>query len=97
MSVSKREKIILSIVKEVEEGNKNIMATDYDIDCDMFWEISEIIRDMNLIKNISFSMGTKVDYRASSITMDGINYLKNNSVLMKAYKGLKFIREWLPL
>ena len=97
MSVSKRDKIILSIVKEVEEGNKNIQAQDFGIDMDMFWEISEVIKDMGLVKNISFSLGKKIDYNISSITAEGMKYLKENSALMKTYRGLKSIREWLPM
>ncbi|ACL77272.1 YjcQ family protein [Ruminiclostridium cellulolyticum] len=97
MSISKREKIIYSILKEVESGNKNLTHEDYDIEFDLFWDISIMIRDAGLLKGVRFTLDPRVAFENSQITFEGLNYLKSNSALSKTYKGLKAIREWLPL
>jgi hypothetical protein len=77
-----REKIIYNIVKDIESGNRNITHNTYKIDEDMFHKIATNIKEMNLIRNIIITSVTKVSFANSSITADGVKYLKKNSIEM---------------
>jgi hypothetical protein len=46
----------------------------------MFHKIATTIEEMNLLRNIIITSGTKVSFANSSITADGIKYLKKKSI-----------------
>lgn len=97
-----RDKIIYSILKELENGNEPT-ANDYEITLEQFGDIVEQIVDSNLIKNaqvIRAGIGNKVKMvflKHAKITDEGYRYLRENSVWAKTYKGLKEFREWIKL
>ena len=60
------------------------------------------VMDEGLIKNASISRGgignkaQAVFLNNARVTLKGLDYLQDNSALVKTYKGLKEIRDWLP-
>lgn len=94
-------KIVVSVLKEISEGN-HPKAQDYGVENERYWEILDAMQDDGLIKNVRFSrggQGNKVLMAFADdavITIKGMEYLNSNSILVKTYKGLKEVREWLP-
>lgn len=98
--VNDQFKIIFSIVKEISEGNIP-HATDYGIPDDKFVDLLEIAQDAHLIKNVKvLRSGNGSVYSLmidrAKVTFEGLQYLHENSSLMKTYKGLKEVKEWIP-
>lgn len=57
--------------------------------------------DDGLLKNAKITHDAQkrvltASIKDATITIRGMEYLHNNSTLMKTYKGLKEVREWLP-
>ncbi len=93
-------KIVVSILKELSEGN-NPNAQDYGIEKETFLNILKAAQDEKLVENISFRFGKGQRIIAAvtdnaRITIHGMEYLNDHSALMKTYKGIKEVREWLP-
>lgn len=93
-------KIVISILKELSEGCIP-KAEDYGIEKDMYYNILDAMQDERLIKNVRFTRGANQKVimafeEDACITIQGMEYLNANSALMKTYKGLKEVREWLP-
>lgn len=101
MASKDKLKIMLSFMRELNDGNIP-NAADYDLDLDEFAVIIEACQDAGYIKGASIQragMGNKVAIMwldQAKLTVKGMEYLHENSAAMKAYKGLKEIREWLP-
>jgi hypothetical protein len=97
-----RKKLIYSILKELEQGNvpKRI---DYGLEQELWGDIADLIHDKDYAKNIIVTRGgighkvQGVQYSSAKITIDGIDYLEANSLLAKAYKGVKELRDWIKL
>lgn len=96
------KKILYSFLKEMKTGNK-VDYTNYDITQEEFATIVEYAIQENYIKNAGVSRGG-IDNSVKSIrlfnarlTFEGEDYLHENRALAKGYKGLKEVREWLPL
>lgn len=93
-------KVVMSILKEISDGNIP-KANDYGIEEETFYNILDAMQDDGLVKNIQLPRGANKKAVAAftenaAITIKGMEYLNDNSALMKTYKGLKEIREWLP-
>lgn len=90
-------KIVLSILKEISDGeiptNEN-----YDLTHQQFADIVNGMQDEGYIKNVidasSFDGGA-VLLDGTRITLKGIEYLESQSGIMKFYKGLKEVRDWI--
>lgn len=101
--MSQRRKIIYSVLKEIENGDGKPSWTDYGVEKEYFAQVVEMMQDEGLIKDASVlraGIGNKAQaiiLKGSQITMKGLDYLEENSALAKTYKGLKKVREWLPL
>lgn len=94
-------KIVVSILRELSDGNPFPKATDYDMDNNAYYAILEAMQDDNLVKNIRFQHDSTGKVIAAfpgsaTVTIKGMEYLNENSALAKTYKGLKEVREWLP-
>ena len=95
-------KIVVSLLREITDGNVP-KADDYGITNTQYWDILDAMQDEGLIKDIKFTRGGRgnpiigVFAESVKVTIKGMEYLNNNSALAKTYKGLKEIREWLPL
>ena len=91
-------KIVVSILKEVSEDNTPT-SDDYGITEEKYFDIIQAMQDDGLIKGVNLlSAGNRIIANRSNIkiTVRGMEYLHQNSTLMKTYKGLKEVREWLP-
>lgn len=93
-------KIMLSFMRELNDGNI-AKPEDYEIDKNEFYDIVDACQDEGLIKGVNFSKGKGnrilIAYLENAkLTVKGMEYLHENSGLMKTYKGLKELREWLP-
>lgn len=100
MAAANRLKIMLSIMRELNDGN-NVTASNYGIDTDTFCQIIESCQDKGYIAGavIQRAWGGKVVYHSltnARLTVDGMEYLLEKSPLMQGYRGLKEFREWLP-
>ena len=103
MNSKLREKIILSYLKEVSEGNKPHFSdyiNAFEISKEDYFECIEWAINEGLVNNITFSSSGSRKYTIfddnASVTRKGEEYLVDNSSIMKTYRGLKEIREWLP-
>lgn len=101
MNANKMKKIIYSILKEITEGDKVPLHSDYEITHDEFlqivrlmcnegylnkkWVIFDILGNVSIIKQLDL------------VTMKGIEFLEENNKWNKLYKGLKEFRDFLPL
>lgn len=98
-----KKKIIYSILKELNDDNTQLKSETYNISSEEFGSLLEMMQDENLIKDTIITragQGNKVIFihlANTKIKLRGIDYLETNSSLAKTYKGLKEIREWLPL
>ena len=94
-------KVMLSFMREINDGNIP-NAQDYEIDNHALWDIIDAAQDEGLIKGAIFSRGGQSNNilmcftDGIKLTVKGMEYLNANSAAMKAYKGLKELREWLP-
>lgn len=95
-----RLKLMLSFLREISDGNIPA-ATDYGISEQEFGNIIEAAQDGGLIKGAGFGRDIYEKVQISfldsvRLTKQGMEYLHENSALMKTYKGLKELRDWLP-
>lgn len=99
VKVNDQFKIIFSIVKEISEDNIP-HASDYGISNEKFVDLVEIAQEANLIKNVKvLRTGNGVHsliIDKAKVTFGGLQYLHDNSPLMRTYKGLKEVKEWIP-
>lgn len=94
-------KVMLSFMRELNDDNIP-NASDYDITNKEYWDIIEACQDAGYIKGVSFTKGGRGNpilgcfLDGVKLTVPGLEYLHKNSAVMKTYKGLKEIREWIP-
>lgn len=94
-------KVMLSFMREVNDGNIP-SASDYDISNEEYWKIIDACQDEGLIKGVHFSRGGQGNHilmaflEGVTLTVKGLEYLDEHSVAMRAYKGLKELRDWIP-
>ena len=93
-------KVMLSFMREINDGNIPAYS-DYDMEKSEYYDIIEACQDEGLIKNARIKQDAQgknlmIFLEDVKLTVKGMEYLNNNSDAMKAYKGLKEIREWLP-
>ncbi|KPB06318.1 YjcQ family protein [Bacillus sp. CHD6a] len=93
-----RKKLIYSILKEIEKGNEP-KREDYGLEFEQWGELAELIRDCGFVRNLGVMYANDVVYIVSfssaKITIQGLDYLEENSVFARTYKGLKEVRDWL--
>ncbi len=94
-------KVMLSFMREVNDGNIPD-ASEYELENWAYWDIIEACQEEGLIKDAvfvhadGFDHPIAVELKGVKLTVRGMEYLDEHSSAMKAYKGLKEIREWLP-
>lgn len=90
-------------MKELETGNFEPKATDYEISEAEFGDVVDMMENDGLIKGSAVTRGGRgneakvVFLNTVKVTIKGLDYLEENSKWAKTYKGLKEIRDWLPL
>lgn len=94
------DKIIYSILTEIKNDGHEPTAADYEISNKEFGKIARIINNRDYLTNLTVA-GTSeypvVWMKDCLITEKGEQFLKEHNIWQKAYKGLKEIRDWLPL
>lgn len=96
-------KVIFSLLKEIKENKSEPKVGDYGLETAEFGDIVDMMLDEKLITGASVSRGGRgnvalvVFLNGSKITIKGLEYLEENSAWAKTYKGLKEVRDWLPL
>ncbi len=93
-------KVMLSFMRELNDGNIPAYS-DYGLEKGEFYDIVDACQDEGLIKGARFSRGKGNEIliaflENTKLTVKGMEYLDEHSVAMKAYKGLKEVRDWLP-
>lgn len=98
-----REKLLYALLKELNDNN-NISAELLGIDKEQFYQILDLAYTSKFInklpKPVRGGVRSEIYYFLEddiNITLKGINYLKDNSIIGKTYRGLKEIKEWLKL
>lgn len=100
MASKDKLKIMLSFMREINDGNIP-NAEDYDLERGEYFDIIDACQDAGYIKGARISRGKgnkilMIFLEDTKLTVKGMEYLHDNSKLMKTYKGLKEIRNWLP-
>lgn len=96
------KKVLYSVLKELKAGNK-VNEETYEITKEEFGVVIEHALEEGYLKNALVNrngQGNKVFFISlndARVSFEGEVYLDENSLLAKGYKGLKEIREWLPL
>ena len=96
-----KQKIMLSILKEINDFNLPT-EMDYGIDIVQFYKICKSLESEGFLRGVA-DMKEYIDgshefsIESIEITISGIKYINENTMLYKGYKGLKEIRDWLPL
>ncbi|MGF7431080.1 YjcQ family protein [Thermoanaerobacterium thermosaccharolyticum] len=98
-----QEKILYSLLIEIRDKQNFPTYKDYDISKDEFGHIVEMALEEGYINNAKVLRGgignhvhaVLLDY--AQITLKGLNYIKENNILAKTYKGLKEIKDWIRL
>lgn len=86
-------KVMLSFMREINDGNIPKSA-DYDLSNEDLWDIVEACQDEGLIKGATHA-GAILFLERTKLTVKGLEYLHDHSTVMKTYKGLKELRDWL--
>ena len=71
------------------------MTKDFPVCQEMFNETLAMMLDEGLIKGATHA-GPIIFLDSAKLTVKGLEYLHENSAVMKTYKGLKELRDWLP-
>jgi hypothetical protein len=90
------KKVRLAILKELDNGNRNITHLDFQINEDQFEKICNFLEKEELVDGIDYYWQPRVDFSNAHLTIKGEKYLSENSTFMKTYKGIKEFRDWLP-
>ena len=95
-----KEKIMLSILREISENNIPT-EQDYELSIRDFYKICRSLENEEYLSDLpqltEYINGVcDFSLEDAEITLKGIEYVKNNKLLFKGYKGLKEIRYWLP-
>lgn len=76
--IKETKKIIYSILSEINKGEVEPTAKDYDLEVNDFGNILEMIQDKNVIKGFYSSKSDKhhvVFLKNAKITLDGLGYI----------------------
>ncbi|MEF7566392.1 YjcQ family protein [Bacillus infantis] len=90
-----RKKIMYSILKEIEKGEQEPKASDFEIEDKKFYEICKILKDGEYLNNVALGAAYLVWLNSATLTEKGYDFLDENSPLSRTYKGLKEVRDWL--
>ena len=71
------------------------MTKDFPVCQEMFNETLAMMLDEGLIKGATHA-GPILFLDSTKLTVKGLEYIHENSAVMKTYKGLKELRDWLP-
>ena len=87
-------KVMLSFMREINDGNIPKSA-DYGLSNEALWDIVKACHAAGLIKGATHA-GPNLFLDTTQLAVKGLQYLHEHSAVMKTYKGLKELRDWLP-
>lgn len=92
-------KVAFSILHELSEENIPNFE-DYGLSEKQFAHIILDLQEKRYIKGAipiqDLSGYEGCNLSRAYVTLDGLQFLHDNSALMKTYKGLKEVRDWIP-
>lgn len=99
-----KRKLIYSILKEIESGNKPSYLDYKDaVTLEEFGSVVEMMGNAKLISSYTVVRGGKehsvlfVNLNPTKLEMPGLSYLEENSAWSKLYGGLKEAVSWIKL
>ena len=100
MKETNKKAIIYALLREINEGNKTFKADDFDISESVFSDtvkamIKALVEDV--ICNDDVYDKSNIDFSSAYITLEGMNFLEENSRWRKTYNGLKEFKSWIPM
>lgn len=96
VSVNK-ERVRLAILKELYNGNNAFKHVDLGIEPKALNDAVEFLQDEGYSDGAEVYLTGNYDISNAMIIEKGEDYLEDNSLLMKAYKGLKGARDWIKI
>lgn len=98
---------ILSYLKYCYENGEDpdvnvLQASTFNISQKQFFHTLQMLKEDGYVKGISFQSyydrsQAIIGLDQVRITSDGLQYLAENSMMKKAYKVFKEVRDWLPI
>lgn len=89
-----RKKLLYAFLKEIEEGNGDISHSDFELTEEQFHEISSLATNEGLVTSVQW-YDDQPHFHLARISLKGLDFLQENSLVGKAYKGLKEITTFL--
>lgn len=92
----KKNKLRYAILKEIDKGNKKLKSEDFKIDEETFYEAINFLVRENYLKGIPYGSNIPMIFTGTAyLTEKGEDYLEENKILSKTYKGLKEILSFI--
>lgn len=93
-----KKKLRYAILKEIDNGNKGLTEKELQVDADSFDEAVRFLDREGYLKGIRYAddrpwLSEGITY----LTEKGEDYLSENNILAKTYKGLKEIKSWFEI
>ncbi|MDP0506858.1 MAG: YjcQ family protein [Fusobacterium sp. JB019] len=93
---------IIDLSRDKEDFNfdKEFDLEKLEIDEKRFEDILETLNENGYIKGIKISRSingaSTISISSPRLTLDGMEYLEENTVMKNVYKALKEAKEWIP-
>ncbi|MBK5458560.1 MULTISPECIES: YjcQ family protein [unclassified Peribacillus] len=87
----------MAILKELDNGNYAFKHVDLGIEPNALNDPVEFLQDEGYIDGAEVYLTGNYDISNAMIIEKGEDYLEDNSLLMKAYKGWKGARDWIKI
>lgn len=101
MKETNKKAIIYALLREINEGNKIFKAGDFDISQSVFSDTVKAMIKAGLVNDVICNDNvygeSDIDFSSSYITLEGMNFLEENSKWRKTYNGLKEFKSWIPM
>ena len=85
-----RKKLLYALLKEISGGNNELSHSDFELTEDEFHEISSLATTEGYLSSVQW-YDDQPHFHLARLTMKGIEYIEQNSVIGKTYRGLKEI------
>ncbi|MGE7765746.1 YjcQ family protein [Peribacillus sp. NPDC096540] len=92
-----KERVRLAILKELDNGNNTFKHVDLGIEPNALKDAVGFLQEGGYIDGAEVYFTGNYDISNAMIIKKGENYLEDNYLLMKAYKGLKGARDWIKI
>ncbi|MDU1322147.1 MAG: YjcQ family protein [Clostridium botulinum] len=91
-----KQKLRYAILREIDKNNMPLTEVEFGVIKEEFDNAIRFLDCEEYLSGIDYADGRPwINKLDSELTEKGEKYLKDNSALAKAYKGLKEIKDWL--